>query len=174
MERVKKYINYFCYIAIGIFVVLKFVIKCEDWLDAISYAVSSTMILFAIYTSFIWKFNPLEKYPKLSKKYKGIIKTEEYGEKEATFIVKHNLLYTNIKCETNESKSISSSFDITLRGEDWILTYNYLNEPNILERSHSDIHYGTCVLEVTNKEHITGKYYTDRKTVGEIDIKAMK
>ena len=72
--------------------------------------------------------------------------------------------------KSKESTSKSQAFNIYQDGEDWVLVYTYINEPKMLERGHSNIHYGTCVLEITDKDRLIGKYYTDRKTVGEIEL----
>lgn len=169
MERLKKYLEFAFYLNIGIFMLFKFGFK-NVWLDAISYSVTITSFICASYCTFVWRCNPLEKYPKLNKKYKGIIKTEAYGERDIEVEIKHNLIYTHIKMKSKESTSKSQAFNIYQDGEDWALVYTYINEPKMLERGHSDIHYGTCVLEITDKDRLIGKYYTDRKTVGEIEL----
>lgn len=170
MEKFNKYIKYACYLNICIFLIIKFLIKNIELVDVISYSVTITTVISIIYATFLWKYNPLEKYPRLNNKYKGIINTEKYGNKNIEVEIKHNLIYTYLKLKSKESVSKSKSFNIFKEGEDWILIYSYMNEPKILEREHSDIHYGTCVLDITNKNKIYGKYYTDRKTVGEIEL----
>lgn len=170
MERLKKYLEYALYLNIGIFVLLKIFSDKNNWSDAISYSVAFTTLISAFYCTIVWRCNPLEKYPRLNKKYKGIIKTEHYGERDIEVEIKHNLIYTYIKMKSKESTSKSQAFNIYQDGEDWVLVYTYINEPKMLERGHSDIHYGTCVLEITDKDRLIGKYYTDRKTVGEIEL----
>lgn len=174
MERINKYIKYGCYFGIGIFLILKFVLKMSDTLDAVSYSVSATTIVSALYVTYLWKYNPFEKYPRLNNNYSGVLRTEKFGERNVEVKITHNLLYTHIKLSSDESKSKSNSFNIYKDGEDWVLVYTYINEPNILEREHSDIHYGTCILEIASEDELRGKYYTDRKTVGEIILKKVK
>lgn len=142
----------------------------NDWFDAISYSVTLTTLISAFYCTVAWRYIPLEQYPRLSKNYKGSIKTENYGERNINVEIKHNLLYTYVKMKSEESTSKSQAFNIYQDGEDWVLVYTYINEPKMLERGHSDIHYGTCVLEITDRDRLIGKYYTDRKTVGEIEL----
>lgn len=173
MENMKKYMKYVCYLSIGLLLLLKFIVKIDDWMDAISYSISITIAISIGYVTILWKYNPLEKYPRLNKKYSGKIITENYGERDVCVEIKHNLIYTYIKLTTNESKSRSKSFNIYKEGEDWMLMYTYINEPNMLEREHSDIHYGTCVLEIKDKDKLEGMYYTDRKTIGEIKLEKM-
>lgn len=174
MENIKKYIKYFCYISAAISVVLIVFIDNIKWGNAISYAVTITTILITFYIKKVWKFNPFEKYPRLNSKYKGIIKTEKFGERPVEVEVKHDLIYTYVKLKTEESISKSKAFNIFKDGEDWMLIYSYLNEPGVFDRSHSDIHYGTCILDISNKDKISGKYYTDRKTVGEIELTSVE
>lgn len=170
MEKMKTYGKCTCYLSILIFLLIKFGFKVESYLDAISYSVTTIVAIISLYCTLLWKYNPLEKYPRLNNKYKGVIKTENYGERYVEVKIKHNLISTYIKMISSESISKSKSFNIYKDGEDWKLIYTYINEPNILERTHSNIHYGTCVLDITNKERLKGNYYTDRKTIGEIEL----
>lgn len=133
--------------------------------EAISLAFISTII----YEECLWRYNPLESTPKLAKKYTGTLKSSYDGvERSAALEVKQSLLYIHITLITNESKSnsISASIDEVL-GEKQ-LTYCYLNTPKSEYRYRSEIHYGTATLSVNNPNILTGQYYTDRQTLGDI------
>ena len=108
MEKINKFMKYGCYLCIGIFLILKYVIKMDDILDIVSYSVSATTIASILYVTYLWKYNPLEKYPRLNNLYRGVLKTEEFGDRKIEVKVIHNLLYTHIKLISNESKSRSN------------------------------------------------------------------
>ncbi len=152
MERLKKYLKYICYLCLVILVGTKTIVDDISWWTAISYTITIVTTFIIIYITILWRYNPLEKYPRLNSKYEGIIKTENYGEKNVEVEIKHNLIYTYIRLKTEESVSKSKAFSIYKDGEEWCLIYTYINEPSILNRGHSDIHYGTCKFDISNKD----------------------
>ena len=134
-------------------------------------AIGLSVILTIFYEEFLWRYNPLEKTPKLSKKYTGTLKSSYDGiERSAVLEIKQSLLYIHITIITDESKSnsISASIDEVL-GEKQ-LTYCYLNTPKSEYRYRSEIHYGTATLCVDNPNVLTGQYYTDRQTIGDMNF----
>jgi hypothetical protein len=70
--------------------------------------------------------------------------------------------------KTNESKSESTTSTLIKKEDSWQLIYTYTNIPNANERNHSEIHFGTCILDIIDNKIINGNYYTDRKTAGDI------
>lgn len=132
-------------------------------------AISLATLLSITYERWLWKFNPLESTPVLSKKYTGsLISSYDNIERNAELEIKQTLLTIQIILITGESKSksLSSTIDDIL-GET-ILTYCYLNTPNANVRDRSEIHYGTAMLCVDNPRKLTGQYFTDRKTIGDM------
>ncbi|MDF2882012.1 MAG: hypothetical protein K0R54_2569 [Clostridiaceae bacterium] len=132
-------------------------------------AIGITTIITTVYERWGWKLNPLEDTPVLCRNYIGTMLTSyDNIEREARLEVKQTLLSTNIILISGESKSksISSSIDSVL-GEKQ-LTYCYLNTPTAAVRDRSEIHYGTAMLCIENPKEITGQYFTDRKTAGDM------
>ncbi len=82
--------------------------------------------------------------------------------------IEQTLFKTKIKIATKESDSISLVSNIEKINDEWKLIYTYENTPNILDREHSDIHYGTCILSIEKNKIIGGYYNTDRNTSGKI------
>ena len=171
MEKFKKYIKYLITIAILVFVLInKFFPKMEI-MDIIDISVIIVGIGFAIYTKYIWKYNPFEKKPKVYGSYNVIfISTHDNKKRKMDIDIEQTLFKTKIKIITKESKSVSLVANIEKINDEWKLIYTYKNEPNILERNHSGIHYGTCILSIENNKIIGGYYYTDRNTSGEIEF----
>ena len=149
-------------------------IKCVALYDLFSYAgeaIGVTAVLSALYEKWFWRFNPFEKTPKLLRSYSGILISQYDGiERKASLEIHQSLLSIHITLVTDESKSnsISASIDEVI-GEP-TLTYCYLNTPKSAYRDRSEIHFGTAVLSVRNPNHITGQYYTDRKTIGDMEF----
>lgn len=132
-------------------------------------AISLATLFSVAYERWFWKLNPFESTPALFKKYTGVLISSYNGvEINAELEIKQTLLTIQIFISTSESKSksMSSSIDDIL-GEK-ILTYCYLNTPNANVRDRSQIHYGTAMLCVDNPRKITGQYFTDRKTIGDM------
>lgn len=48
--------------------------------------------------------------------------------------------------------------------------YHYLNTPQSKYRDRSEVHYGTAVLTIIDGTMLKGRYYTDRKTNGDIEL----
>ena len=48
--------------------------------------------------------------------------------------------------------------------------YGYINNPKAIYKDKSPIHYGMCVLDIKDKNHLVGQYFTDRGTRGDIEL----
>jgi len=134
-----------------------------------------TAVIMGLYERWFWKYNPFEKTPVLKKRYTGILKSSyDNTIRKASLEVKQTLLSVHVVFISGESKSksISASIDEIL-GENQ-LTYCYLNTPKSEFRHRSEIHFGTALLCVDNPTSITGQYYTDRKTIGDMEFTAVE
>jgi hypothetical protein len=128
-----------------------------------------TVIIATLYERWLWRYMPFESTPKLFKEYEGIFNSDyDSVERSARLEIKQTLLTVHVTLITGESrsKSISSSINIILNEKQ--LTYCYLNTPNAMMRSRSEIHYGTAMLCIENPYKIHGQYFTDRKTTGDM------
>ena len=71
-----------------------------DFIGAAGEVISITIILMGLYCTLIWKYNPLEKTPKLMGTYKGIIEYNFNGvasKKDTLVKVKQTLLSIKIQ-----------------------------------------------------------------------------
>lgn len=132
-------------------------------------AVLVTSVLVFVYQHWLWKFDPTVQIPVLKKHYTGTIKSawngQDYvGEME----IKQTYLNINVILKTNESKSKSVIASIDVMQGEQQLTYTYLNTPMATVRDRSEIHYGTAMLCVDKPDEITGIYFTDRKSTGDM------
>lgn len=176
-ERVKKYFVNLLWLALVFFVIRCLIAMPKNFYDvysSIGETISITVIFACVYEKQLWRYNPFEKTPVLSKKYNGILKSSyDNIEREVSLQIKQTLFSIQIILTTGESKSksISSSLDDIL-GEQQ-LTYCYLNTPNAEVRHRSEIHYGTAMICVDNPKVLKGQYFTDRKTTGDMVFNAV-
>lgn len=134
-------------------------------------AIAISVIIMAAFEKFVWKWKPINKLtgsmPILAHHYTGTITSAfDYKERDADLIIKQSFLDISIVLKTGESRSTSLIASIIHINEDPELIYHYINEPREDLKSGSPMHYGTAVLKIRNTEMITGNYYTDRKTKG--------
>jgi hypothetical protein len=138
-------------------------------------AIGAAALIVAAYERWLWKIDPTVKTPALKKKYTGTIISAWNGQQyDAEMEIKQSYLSINVIVKTAESKSKSliAAIDEIL-GEQQ-LTYCYLNTPMASVRDRSAIHYGTAMICVDKPEEITGTYFTDRKSTGDMHFTAIE
>ena len=168
--------------------IILFVLRCglswKEIMENISFynlygfageAIGLAAIVMTVYERWLWRFMPFESVPVLAKAYTGTLKSScDNIERKATLKVSQTLLSIHVTLISNESKSQSLSASIDeIHGEKQ-LTYCYLNTPKSKVRHRSEIHYGTAMLCVENPKRLTGQYYTNRKTIGDMFFTAKK
>lgn len=168
-ETLKSYGKYFLGLAILIYVLLSIILKDKSILDNLDLTITITLILATIYSEWIWKYNPLEKNPKIYGEYKmTFISTYDNSKRTMNVTIKQDLFTSRIYMSTKESNSESISSSIITKKDECELLYTYQNIPKATERNHSEIHFGTCKFKIVDNKIMAGEYYTDRKTTGEI------
>ena len=176
IDNVKKHIGWLIPISIGVYLLA--VLITTKWfpdktiIDCIGYTGTIVTLLSVTYIQWLWRFNPLEKTPKLRKEYTGTFTSTYDNVKRTVEIkIKQNLLRAIIYLKTDESSSKSVISGLYEDCEQKWLTYVYLNTPIATVRERSEIHYGVCRLLVDDVNFLTGQYFTDRKTLGDIELK---
>lgn len=178
-QRLKKTVQITCWVfAIVLlarnlysYVVQSQIPTVRDMLGFIEGAISVATIFFIIYERVLWRINPFESTPKLKRKYQGsFVSSYDKKKRDAELKIKQTLFTVQIIMTTKESKSksLSASIDDIL-GEKQ-LTYTYLNKPKTVFRTRSEIHYGTAMLTINKDGTLSGEYYTDRQTRGDMDF----
>ena len=144
-------------------------------------AILLTGFVMYAYNQFLWKFkliNKINHHPILAKKYCGeLIFTwnDDMGNRPVKMIIEQTYLNIKVDFITDESssKSINAAIDYIDGGP--YLIYLYRNEPNPNLREISSMHYGHAKFDLSKgTENLSGGYFTDRKTVGSINVKAVK
>lgn len=170
-DRYKKYVECICGIAIFSFVIIKFFFKNLEIWDMLTYASTFTSILVVLYVTILWRINPFEKVPKLKKEYIGtLVSTYDNTQRDVKIFVKQNLFETRIIFESNESSSKSITANFYDEYGTQMLSFGYINNPKAMYKKRSPIHYGMCILEIKDKDHLIGQYFTDRDTRGDIEL----
>lgn len=138
-------------------------------------AIGISALILLIYEKFLWKYIPYSPIPNISGEYAGAINSDYDGKTRNIYLsIKQTRLSIEIFVRTDESVSRTVTGTIeNIYGKDE-LVYTYMNEPNALHRSHSNIHYGTAIFILEGKDLLLGSYFTDRKTTGEIELKKCK
>lgn len=134
-------------------------------------AIGVAAIVIVCYEKWLWRFDPLIRIPYIAGKYEGTLKSSYDQElRSATIQIKQTFLSVDVtlKTEESESRSVSGSIEEILGSAE--LIYTYLNEPKAQVRDRSAIHYGTATFVLSEKNHLTGRYYTDRNTSGDMDF----
>lgn len=178
-EQYKKLINMAVWVGIALFffrclISLSSIINNFSVYTVFGYAgevICVTVIIICCYEKWLWKYNPLEKTPVLNRYYIGTLKsTYDDIERRASLEIKQTLLSTHVVLDSSESKSKSiSSSVIEILGEK-LLIYCYLNTPKATVRKRSEIHYGTAMLCIENPNKLTGQYFSDRGTTGDMEF----
>lgn len=156
-----------------------------DFVTLIPQIVIILLVLFSIFATWGWKwkiFRWFVPYPDLNGSWLGTLhsnwvnpETEERLDPiPAMLIIKQNFLNTRCVMHTGEMKSYSFSeeFQIDKDRQIQTLSYSYSSEPRSIFRKRSVQHVGSAVLDIINspKLKLSGKYWTDRETTGEIQL----
>lgn len=146
--------------------------------------VSCVALIGFCFEKWMWKWpifhSWLVPFPCLDGKWKGSIYYSWNGSdhnKDITFVIKQTFFRIIIFIETNESRSrsICASYDFDETRGHKFLIYSYINEPDVLLRETSQIHYGTAKLLYSEQDgSLEGTYWTDRRSVGDIVVTKVK
>jgi hypothetical protein len=97
------------------------------------------------------------------------------GPRQATTFIEQTFWTLSIRVRTVESESISRAESLVRDGSSKqrrVLTYMYTNTPQLAVRHRSPIHVGAANLSVEGDrpDTLSGTYWTDRLTVGDLHL----
>ena len=126
-------------------------------------------------------------FPDLNGTWKGVMhstyKVPETGEPwppiDITITIRQTLLSISITMKSGESTSYSSreNLEPDYANKLFRVWYSYSNEPKAAVRHRSAPHNGVAFLEIDwddNRNKLVGRYYNDRGSSGDMDIKRTK
>ena len=141
-------------------------------------AISVTTVVMYFYNKYLWKYINICGLPILAKHYKGKLMftwNGKMGERDVSIDIKQTFLSIKVAFGTQESTSDSINACITYINDEPYLQYLYLNVPNPNLREVSGIHYGHASFKLkADTSHLYGDYFTDRCTVGRIEVEEIK
>lgn len=166
---------------IGVYSIISCFFHSNLWGD-ISKSVAISNVLLYVYSKWLWKRKYLLKllpFPYLGGTWEGKIISTYKGStsRDIKVKIKHELFGSYLTLYSNESKSLSKSFSFNIDKQRGIkqIIYTYQNDPNAKVRKHSEIHYGTAVLDIDDSGiSLEGNYWTDRNTTGIIRLNKTK
>lgn len=153
-------------------------------LKTVSIAGTVITILFLLYDRFIWKWSVVRAFtgkPLVAGTWRGELQSDYIRSGETVPVpaiptvirVKQTNSTLFITLFTGESQSITEQGQILKEDDDrWRMSWVYVNDPRASVQHRSQQHRGTCDLYVSGKdgESLSGKYFTSRKTTGEITL----
>lgn len=175
-NRTVKFLTKGIWVAIVLFVLRYFICKFStlyDFIGATGEVITVTLFIMGIYSCWLWKYNPLEKVPKLMGTYKGIIDYKfdgKEGQKETIVTIKQTLISIKIQIRTNEITSNTIVGNLVEERDEYVLYYTYITNPKSKYSKKNPIQYGTCRLSTENPKYLEGIYWTSRKTIGDIKL----
>ena len=99
-KKVKKFFVNLLWLALILFVIRCLISMPKTLYDVygcIGEIISITVILACFYEKWLWRYNPLDKTPVLSKYYVGTIKSSnDSNEREASLEIKKTIYFINI------------------------------------------------------------------------------
>ena len=171
----KNAIKCICEISIILFVIC---IAIFDFSNAFSYSITVAVFLYFLYERLLWRCNPFNKTPRIYGRYKGNIESTYDGGLcyESRLTIKQTLSQITVTEETPSGVCVSIVSSLYKYNDDgqWFLAYIYLTHPQT--PNHDDMHYGTSILYIKDKDTLEGFYYTNRiqQTTGMQAFKRVK
>lgn len=176
-SRIIKLLSKSLWVALALFAIRYLIWNFNslyDFIGAAGEVISFTIVIMGLYSGFLWRYNPLEKIPKLMGDYEGVIEYSYNGTvvKKDTFVkIRQTLLSIKVQITTNEITSNTIVANLVEENEEYILYYTYITNPKSKYSKKNPIQHGTCRLILSNKDCLIGNYWTSRRTTGDIELR---
>lgn len=163
-------------------VIILFVLRCVITFPETPYecfgfageAITVGVMGLALYEKVLWKYNPLEKTPKIFGEYSGVLEYEYdlcFHKKNIKIIIGQSLLNTSVKIITDEMTSNTITSNFVYENGEFVLYYSYITTPKSKYSINNPIQYGTSRLTIQSDGLLEGSYWTTRQTKGDITFK---
>lgn len=166
----KYVIGFIC----SVFAILWHFCNIPFW-TAVGYTSIGAGVVWSSFNCIFWRIWPsLFGRKNISGKWTGKIKSSFNGStsKNVNVTIRQTFLNTRITAKTNEI--ISKSVVVVWDNPDNILYYIYKTDPCIKVKDKNPVQDGAAKIvfdKKANKNNLTIEYWTDRKTVGYMDLK---
>lgn len=161
--------------------------KAADFFGLLPKVVTLDLVLIGFFLKWGWKWRLfkdwLVPFPNLNGTWKGDIHSDwvdsKIGKKlqpiPTILTIKQSFFHISCVLRTVEmvSHSYAEGFLIDADKQIKMLAYTYTSRPKLSISDRSTPHDGTAVFEIIEKPEmkLTGRYWTERKTTGEIQLK---
>ncbi len=176
-NKIKKLLSTSLWIALILFAFRYLIWKFNslyDFIGAAGEVIFITIIIMGIYSSFLWRYNPFEKTPKLMGLYEGDIEynfDSKLAKKDTSVRIRQSLFSIKIQISTDEIISNTIVGNLIEENGEYVLYYTYITNPKSKYSKVNPIQYGTCRCVLSDKDVLIGTYWTSRQTVGDIELK---
>lgn len=176
--NIKRYTAIITVLAVGFFILYVALLNFPI-IKSISYSITTISVFAFLFVSFAWKWKVfrgwLVPFPNISGKWKGYLDSSYEGASiriPIDLCIRQTFLHIQIKLSTEESKSnsIVAAFNIDNDRNIKQVCYTYRNEPMAKFQERSPIHYGSVILDIDKDDKMSGKYWTGRRTIGDISV----
>lgn len=157
-----------------------------DWstLKLFSTAVFACTAIFNLWDFWLWRLPLIQRIPGIPRSVRGTWKGtltsfwidsttgNNPPPKTVYLVVQQTASLVSVKLLTDESKSTSALAQVSEVDGSFLLTYLYLNKPDLRVEHRSRIHHGSTVFDVSGSpaRRLKGRYWTDRDSKGEMDF----
>lgn len=174
-DNAKRLLEYTIWVGAVALAILALIFKPTDiqtWLEYAGYAVPVATGFALLYERWLWRWNPLEKTPRLAERYNGTLHYNFDGNEESKPIkvcVKQSLLRIQVSTQTDMNSSNSISATIADEHGESILYYQYRTAPDLTTKRENPMQYGACRMRIdVNERQIHGSYWTNRPSRGDM------
>jgi hypothetical protein len=154
------------------------------WLKYFSAAVLVATIALGLWDTWLWRLSLLQRLPGVPRCVRGTWKGtltsfwidpntgRSPAPKTVYLIVRQSATLVSVTLVTDESRSTSTLGAVSTVDGGSMLTYLYLNRPDMRVEHRSRMHHGSTVLDISGSpsERLKGRYWTDRDSKGELDF----
>jgi predicted pore-forming effector associated with SMODS systems len=149
-----------------------------------SAAVLASTAVFNLWDFWLWRLQLVQRIPGVPRSVRGTWKgtlaplwvdpvTGKSPEAKTVYlVVQQTSSLVLVKLLTDESRSTSSLAKVSSTDGSFLLTYLYLNKPDMRVEHRSRIHHGSAVFDISGcpAKRLRGRYWTDRDSKGELEF----
>ena len=149
-----------------------------------SIAVLASTFVFNLWDFWLWRLPLIQRIPGVPRSIRGTWKGtlssfwvdpvtgKQPAPKDVYLVVLQTGSLVVVKLLTDESRSTSALANISEVNGSFVLTYLYLNKPDMRVEHRSHMHHGSAVLDVSGcpAKRLKGRYWTDRDSKGELEF----
>lgn len=149
-----------------------------------SIAVLVSTAVFNLWDFWVWRLSFVQRIPGVPRSIRGTWKGtlssfwvdpvtgKSPDPKDAYLVVRQTGSWVVVKLLTDESRSTSALADVSEVDRSFVLTYLYLNKPDMRVEHRSRMHHGSSVFDISGcpARRLKGRYWTDRDSKGELEF----